>query len=360
MSKESYRSLFVVGPQGSGKTAVGLAIAMRFRDAGYRTAYMKPLGQAPVTGGYDEDIVLMSSLLGEELVGQHCLVQGGPNYLDRYRPGGRIDDQAVTAEFEALAAKADVVIIEQAAHPATGAAMDMDAASLARAWQSQVLLVSKADNDEDFDHSILYYRYFQSQGTKMLGIIYNNVPHRLQNKVNGVYRQLLERGSYRFLGAIPRRLEVAAPTVREIVEVMGAEVLTGDERLDNVVEDVLVGAMTMESALTYLRRSANKALITGGDRADIALAALETSTAVLVLTGGLYPDVRVLSRAQEKGVPVILVHYDTFTAIERIHAVSRKIRPGDEEAIAQARRDFDEKCDYAAIKAALGIGPKGA
>jgi len=360
MSEHSHKGLFVVGPQGSGKTAVGLALALRLRDAGYRVAYMKPLGQAPVTGGYDEDIVLMSSLLGEDMVSQHCLVQGGPNYLDRYRPDSRADDEALAAKFDALAARADAVILEQAAYPYTGTALDMDAASLARAWGCRVLLVSKADNDEDFDRSLMYYRYFQSQGTDVLGVIYNNVPHRLENKVHGVYRQLLTRRGYRFLGAIPRRVEVAAPTVREIVEVMGAEVLTGDEHLDNVVEDVLVGAMTIESALTYLRRSANKALITGGDRADIALAALETSTAVLVLTGGLYPDVRVLSRAQEKGVPVVLVRYDTFTAIERIHAVSRKIRPGDQEAIAQARRDFDDRCDYTGIVSGLGLGPKGA
>ena len=38
---------------------------------------------------------------------------------------------------------------------------------------------------------------------------------------------------------------------------------------------MLVGAMSVESALSYFRRKPNKAVITGGDRADIQLAALE-------------------------------------------------------------------------------------
>jgi BioD-like phosphotransacetylase family protein len=40
----------------------------------------------------------------------------------------------------------------------------------------------------------------------------------------------------------------------------------------------MVGAMSAENALSYFRRKAHKVVITGGDRPDIQLAALETST----------------------------------------------------------------------------------
>lgn len=56
-----------------------------------------------------------------------------------------------------------------------------------------------------------------------------------------------------------------------------------------MVEDIVIGTMAIESALGYLRRTANKAVIIGGDRLEAALYALETSTAALILTGGLYP-----------------------------------------------------------------------
>jgi BioD-like phosphotransacetylase family protein len=104
--------------------------------------------------------------------------------------------------------------------------------------------------------------------------------------------------------------------------------------------------MTMDSALKYMRRSANKAVIMGGDRADMALAALETSTSALILTGGLYPDVKVISCATGKGVPVILVHSDTYTTIEIISEVSRRIRPGDSRGIAITVENIEKHCDW--------------
>ena len=45
--------------------------------------------------------------------------------------------------------------------------------------------------------------------------------------------------------------------------------------------------------------------------ADIQLAALETSTSCLILTGNIYPSPSVLNRAEELCVPVLLTKLDT-------------------------------------------------
>ncbi|WP_341473776.1 DRTGG domain-containing protein [Desulfofundulus thermobenzoicus] len=111
--------------------------------------------------------------------------------------------------------------------------------------------------------------------------------------------------------------------------------------------------MTADSALTYLRRSADKAVILGGDRADMALAALETSTAVLILTGGLYPDVKVIARAQEKNVPLILVHYDTYTTVEKINHLTRRLKPGNTTAIQVALENVEKYCQWQTIVEAM-------
>ena len=70
-----------------------------------------------------------------------------------------------------------------------------------------------------------------------------------------------------------------------------------------------VGAMTADAALSRFRRSSNKAVITGGDRTDIQLAALETSTTCLILTGNLRPSPLVIKQAEEFG---IAVHVGTY------------------------------------------------
>ncbi len=96
---------------------------------------------------------------------------------------------------------------------------------------------------------------------------------------------------------------------------------------DLIVEDFLVGAMSPEASLRWFRRSVRKAVILGGDRPDTALAALTTDTSVLILTGNLHPSTHVLVKADERGIPVILVPYDTFTAVRKVEGIVGKTRP---------------------------------
>ena len=86
--------------------------------------------------------------------------------------------------------------------------------------------------------------------------------------------------------------------------------------MDELVEHFMIGAMNVESALSYFRKVSNKAVITGGDRSDIQLAALETPTKCLILTGELYPNASILGRAQEVGVPIVVVRADTANTLE--------------------------------------------
>jgi BioD-like phosphotransacetylase family protein len=104
--------------------------------------------------------------------------------------------------------------------------------------------------------------------------------------------------------------------------------------------------MSVDSALTYFRRKPNKAVITGGDRPDIQLAALETSTKCLILTGNLHPSPIILGRAEEVGVPMILVKQDTLTTVEIIEQFFGKTRFHQEKKIHRFERMLDERFDF--------------
>ncbi len=351
-------SLFVMGQYGSGKSAICLALALKVRERGVSVGYYKPIWTPTGVGDtVDEDAALMKEVLElTQPLERIAPFTASPHYLARYEEPKR-DLEAILAGFRELESGADVVIAEGTNWPYVMMSLGLDAVSLAREFGSQALLVSKVVNDYSLDAAMLMCRHIERENVPLVGVIFNNVPRTLLDKTRGVYRPALEGMGHRVLGVIPRSVELSAPTVAEFQEVLAGEVLAGEEHLDRVVEDILVGAMTLESALNYLRRATNKAVITGGDRADLALAALETSTSVLVLTGGLYPDVRVLARAAEKAVPVILVHYDTYTAAEKLHDVSRKIRPGDADAIAVARSNLREYCDWKTVLKELGVEP---
>jgi hypothetical protein len=117
--------------------------------------------------------------------------------------------------------------------------------------------------------------------------------------------------------------------------------------------------MSGEAAFRFFQRKPNKAVITGGDRSDVIMAALRTSTKCLVLTGNLRPAVRVLSAAAEQGVPLILVKDDTLTVTERVERAIGHVRLSSPLQVARLK---ETRADYIplmqAIKEALALeGP---
>jgi len=345
------RSLFITGMAGSGKTAIAIGLALKFRQEGYRVAYFKPVGSSG-TGGRDPDARLAREILDLKTPAETIVpCAAGPSYLSRNKKQEWM--KAIAAAYREISRDVDIVIIDGATFPYLLAADEMDSVSLAEKLGSVVLNVIKVKNDFDLDFAVFFNSFLAGRGIACAGNLFSHVQRPLLAKTDGVYRPVLDEMGYRTVGIIPARPEIASPTVAEFYEALGGEILTGEDRMDLLVEDVIVGAMTMESALQYLRRAANKAVVLGGDRADLALAALETNTSALILTGGLYPDVKVVARATEKGVPVLLVHFDTYTVIERIAEVSRHIKPGDTRGVRVALENIEQYCNWREILAVL-------
>lgn len=343
------KSLFIMGTPASGKTAASVGLALKFQQEGYRVNYFKPVGVATGTSrDEDEDGVLMKSVLRMD----HSLKDivpytVGPSYLSGNR--NCVSLQEIISAYRRVSEGSDIVIVGGASFPHIMGCVGLDSITLAREFKSTAVFLIHIENDFSLDNAIFINSYLECRGIPIAGNIFNNVPRPLLAKTQGVYQAVIEEKGYRSLGVVPRRPEITSPTVAEYFEALGGEVLSGMENMDRLVEDVLVGAMTIESALGYLRRAPNKAVITGGDRADIALAALETSTSALILTGGLYPDVKVIARAVEREVPVLLVHYDTYTTLERCAEISRRIRPTDRRSIELAQENIDKYVDWKGI-----------
>lgn len=187
------------------------------------------------------------------------------------------------------------------------------------------------------------------------GVIINDVP---QNKTKYAEERLLpylEKQGITVFGVIPHDKVLASVSVQEMVERLGGRVLCREDKLEELVEDLSIGAMNVESALKRFRKKKNKAVITGGDRPDIQLAALETSTKCIILTGNLYPNAVVLGRADELGVPMILVSEDTLTTVERIADILGHLRIREEKKLLRAKRLLEEKVNLKRPYAALGI-----
>ncbi len=125
--------------------------------------------------------------------------------------------------------------------------------------------------------------------------------------------------------------------------------------MNDLVEKFVIGAMNVSSALKHFRQSRNKAVITGGDRADIQLAALETSTRCLILTGEMYPNPTILTRAEEVGTTVIVVNQDTAEAVERCEALMGHLSLSAPKKIEQVKKTFKTSVDTRKLKKDCGL-----
>ncbi|MBE3599491.1 MAG: phosphotransacetylase family protein [Limnochordaceae bacterium] len=328
--------VLLTGSAGSGKTALCVGLVQALRKRGLQAGYVKPVANvATFSDSRDPDVSLMQAVLGAELVGD-VRITLGPNYLTRYRPD-RSHLSQVVAEVERLSGQVDVLFVESPTSPQAGAALGIDSFELASALSASALMVDHVRDDLEFDVMVVRNQHMRCRGVSIGGNVFNNVPLAAWEKSLSVYKPLLEGMGFPVIGVVPQRMEITAPTAGEIKEYLDAELLAGQKGLSRPIEDIVVGAMSFESALRYLRRATNKAVVTGGDRSDLALAALETSTSVIILTGGLFPNVEVLEQAEQKGVPVLLVPGDTYSTVDRLGRISRRLAPEDEESIRVAR-----------------------
>ena len=85
----------------------------------------------------------------------------------------------------------------------------------------------------------------------------------------------------------------------------------------------MVGGLWMDAGEVHFGLRSNKAVVARGDRPDIQMAALGTSTSCLVLTGGIEPIEYIVNEARELETPIITVASDTLSTMENISDLPR-------------------------------------
>ena len=355
------KSLYVTSVERySGKTAACLALGRRFQADGFHVGYLKPLSLQPwrVAGKIaDEDATFVKETLGLAAAPWELSpVVLTPEFLRRHlRQGAEgVLLQKVKETYEAASAGQDIMLLEGGASLREGHAVSLPTPEVARALSSHVLTVIKYRGDvRVLDDSLSSKARL---GDLLSGIIINRLPGEATGFVNDLAIPYLEKRGVPVFGTLPEVSALAALTVAELIEALDAKVLTERSNLEALVETLTVGAMTAETALHRFREYPNKAVITGGDRTDIQLAALETSTTCLIPTGNLQPSPVIVKQAEAFGVAVLLVRENTMETIEAIESVFGKSRLGQPAKLAQFEQIFAQHVDMERLYQVLGLG----
>lgn len=338
----------------SGKSAVILGLTHQLKEKQLDIAYGKPLGTCwndSHTDGMDEDVKFLAQSLNlsSDRIRKTLLFLSEDAVARRIRGEDTVNYRAELAKYLDVAG-GELVLLEGPGTLDEGSLFDFSLLEAANTVDASILLVSRWQSLLSV-HKLLSAK--RLLGDRLLGVVLNDVPAEQMEMAQTEVRPFLEKRQVPVLGILPRSALLRSVTVRELVKQLRAEVLCRGDRLELLVESLTIGAMDVNSALKYFRKGRNMAVVTGGDRTEIQLAALETSTQCLILTGHIPPTDLILSRAEDLEIPILSVDLDTLTTVEIIDRAFGQVRLQEPIKVECIRQIMAEHFDINRLLAKL-------
>lgn len=334
--------------QNDGKTTASLGLIAALQQHYPRVGYIKPVGQRFVEIAeqkIDEDTVLMDSVyqLNCPLVDMSPIAIE-PDFTRKYlqSSNNEILIRTIQNAFDRVAWEKDFVLCEGSGHAGVGSVFDLSNAQVARILGAKVIIVTQGGIGKPIDEVALNQALFEKEGVKIIGVIINKVIGTKLDYVAEFARRGLKRKGLELLGVLPHEQILPKPTLDLIRDELEGELLSAPEKLHNLVDEVMVGAMSAPNALKHFRRGV--LFITPGDREDLILAVAKASAtpnqelmAGIVLTGDIRPSESVLKVIRTMPIPVLLTSSDNYQVASKVHDLIVKTRPSDADKISLIR-----------------------
>jgi BioD-like phosphotransacetylase family protein len=342
----------------SGKTALCLGLGKRLQSDGFSVGYLKPISMSArrLEGRIvDEDAQFIKKELKlDEPVSELVPIPLDPHAVESImRKQKWLDYPKRLKDIYTRVAKGkDVILIEGVDRLSSGGLIRLPANEVCQLLDAQSLTVVRYTGPLSLDPVLFYRRVL---GDSMTGAVINSVPQRLMASAEDVGKPYLQKEGILVYGILPEERFLMSVSVKELADALGAEIVARPDKGQELVENLMVGAMTADVALSYFRQKPHKAVITGGDRSDIQLAALQTSTKCLILTGNLQPQDMIKGVAQEMSVPIVVSKYDTLTTIEIVEGFFGKSRFQQEKKVQRFQALLDEHFDFTSLYVTLGL-----
>jgi uncharacterized protein len=246
----------------------------------------------------------------------------------------------------------DLVILEGPGNLWEGSIFNLSVPEIAEVVDASILLVARY-------HPLLMVGSLVTAknflGDRLLGVVINDISPTELETAKETIKPYLDSHGIPVLGMIPKDRILNSVSVREIATRLNAQVLCCSEHLDWMVESLSIGAMNVNSALGYFRQRENMAVVTGGDRAELQMAALETSTQCLILTGRIPPKELIIERAENLEIPILSVDTDTLTTVEIIDNAFGKVPIQEAIKVRQIQHLMRQHFDIDRLLKQLGL-----
>ena len=303
---------------GAGKTAFCGALAQILASRGESVAILKPLAFGK-RSRQDHDQDFFSRLVG------HTISDAWPQVLSSPKNVNKELLENIQRTVGEMAAQVKRVIVEGPSITEGNEDLSGVSRSLAQALNAHTVAVLRYTPQMSVDTLPPFGELF---GPSMLGVVLNQVTRYKKREVQvklipslETRRGISPRTAVRVLGAIPEDRRMLAVTVGQLVEHIDGRFVSGEDGGDKLVENIMIGGLVLEWGINYFGRFENKAVMVRGDRPDIQMAALDTPTSCLILTGGIDPTQYVNYESKEEEVPLVVVDLDTHQSATRLETL---------------------------------------
>lgn len=317
-------SLYLTSVEASGKTALCAGIGKKLLSQGKKVGFITPvqLSETSGTNGYKDATFIKEALELTEATELLC-----PIRLSRQNLWQNLTDEVADFSQKLKQAHAnisrdkDIVLMEGLGDLGTDKVSTLACYTIAETLDAKVIIILRYSASLDPAEIIQIGKKLKQQ---LLGVVINFVPKSKIEAVKQDMTAVFQEAGINVLGVLPEVRSLLSVSVKELAEVLGGEILTCAENTAEIVESIMLGAMTPDSGIDYFNRMTNKAAIIRGERADMQLAALQTSIKCLILTDDPKPLPAVISQAEDKHVPIVIVKQDTSSTLAGIEEALAK------------------------------------
>ena len=222
-----------------------------------------------------------------------------------------------------------------------------DTAGLADRLDAGAVIVHRGTPSED--ETLRLQNLALELGDRFLGVVLTALP----KSAVAPARAALDEAALPALAVLPEDRLLYMPTLGEIADTLHANLLLGEAAEDTVIEELMIGPVSADPGQVYYTRRGRKAVVARSDKTDSQLAAMQSDTDCLILTGGFNPSPYTLDRASNEEIALMVAPGDTQTtlrALEDIYGRSRFVSETKLERMSELLRDA---LDFEPIGAAL-------
>ena len=261
-------------------------------------------------------------------------------------------DHNLKTAFKAISKDKDVVIVEGLSGLVKDATATLSCYRISEQLGAKVIVLLRYSDDLKPD---ILDRVKEELKDNFIGVVVNYVPESKIDYARDNITSSFEAAGIKVLGLIPESRTLVGVTVEEIVSGLQGEVLTAGDKLSELVENVMLGAMTPDSGISYFNRKPHKAVIVNSERSDMQLAALETSTSCVILTGTTPPLQQVIRHGEIRNIPIISVKKDSLEVIDEMENIFADNVFNNPKKLKHFQQITAKNVDYTALYAAAGL-----